>query len=177
MDEILEWFERIWANPFVQALVFLLIAFISAALASFIVKKLFKLIKLDTKFDGWGINEGQSGTAVKFIGKLVFLIVFLLFLPAVLGALGLETVSEPITDFANKFISYIPNIIAAAILIFLGIFIGQILSEIVSVLLAKTKIDSLTKRLSRGGSNGSDKDESENESFGSGVKISQIIGK
>ncbi len=177
MDKILDTVEKIWQNPLVQALVYLLIAIVAAWVSAFIVKRLLKLIRLDGKLDSWGINEGQSGTALKFIGKLVFLIVFLLFLPAVLGALGLEGVSDPITDFASTFISYIPNIIAAAILVFLGIFIGQILSGIIATLLSKTKIDSLTEKLS---GKRKDSTEGENESETSSVgqvKISTVIGK
>ena len=175
MDKFLEAIERVWENSFVRALVYLIIALVVSFVASFIVKKLFKLVKLDSRLDKWGINEGQDGTALKFIGKLTFLIVFLLFLPAVLGALGLESVSEPITDFANTFIRYIPNIIAAAILVFLGIFIGQILAQVITVLLAKTKIDSLTKKFSK--SKDADEQSESADSNGSGVKISAAVGK
>lgn len=186
MDKFLEAVERVWENSFVKALAYLIIALIVSFLASFIVKKLFKLVKLDSRLDKWGINEGKDGTALKFIGKLTFLIVFLLFLPAVLGALGLDSVSEPITDFANTFIRYIPNIIAAAILVFLGIFIGQILSQIITVLLAKTKLDNLTKRFSKSQGEQNYKEESQNEENGEagysdggqgGVKISAAVGK
>ncbi len=168
MDAFLETVEKIWANSFVKALVFLLIAFVAAALAAFVAKKLFKLVRLDGKFDKWGINEGQSGTALKFIGKLVFLIVFLLFLPSVLGALGLESVSKPITDFANAFISYFPKIIAAAILIFIGIFLGGLLGDVISVLLKKTQIDRLSERYGTKG---------ESVSEATPPKLSELIGK
>ncbi len=172
MDKILDTFEKVWENPFVKSLVFLIIAIVAAALASFIVKKLFRLTNLDKKMSG---SDG-NGMAVKFIGKLVFLIVFLLFLPAVLGALGLDSISKPITDFASVFIDYIPNIIAAAILVFLGIFIGQMLSDVISTLLGKTKIDSLTDKMKNNRA-----DSSENEGDGmsgseSTVKISKVIG-
>ena len=177
MDKFLDTVEKIWQNPFVQALTYLVIAIISAWLAAFIVKRLFKLMKLDGKFDSWGINEGQSGTALKFVGKLVFLIVFLLFLPAVLGALGLDSVSDPITDFANAFISYIPNIIAAAILVFLGIFIGQILSGIISMLLAKTGIDSLANKISGRQEKCKEQENEDDETNVTPVKISALIGK
>ena len=162
MDKFLETVERIWANSFVQALVYLIIALVSAWVASFIIKKLCKLFRLDR----WNKQSEQSGTAIKFIGRLTFLIVFLLFLPAVFSALGLENVSEPITSFVKTFIDYLPNVIAALILIFIGIFIGQILEEVISVLLAKTKIDNLTKKISDDGN-------TEIE----GAKISQIVGK
>ena len=146
-EKIVETVKEIWAIPLVQALIFLVLAFVAAGIASFVVKKLCKLLKLDAKLDKWGINEGQVGTSIKFIGKIVFLIVFLLFLPAVFNALGLEGVSAPITDFVSKCLSYIPNIIAALLIVFIGIFVGHIVSQIVSILLAKTKIDNLTRKL------------------------------
>ena len=160
MNQFFETVERIWENNFVKALVYLVVAFIAGWIAGFIVKKIFKAVKLDSRLDTWGINEGQNGTAEKFIGKLVFLIVFLLFLPAVLGTLGLETVTKPISDFVATFIGYVPNIIAAAILIFVGIFIGQILSQVITILLAKRN-----------------EEKAENENENTGVKISVIIGK
>lgn len=163
MDKFLETVEKIWENSFVQALVYLIVAFVAAFIASFIVKKICKLFKVDDKFTKWGVRDRQGGTAIKFIGKLVFLIVFLLFLPPALNALGLDSVSKPITDFAGKFIDYIPNVIAALVLVFVGIFVGGILEEIISLLLSKTKIDSLTKKYRS--------EETE------GVMISSIIGK
>lgn len=141
---------RIWSNSFIRALVYLLIAFVLAGLASFLAKKFCKLLKIDAKLDKWGVNEGQVGTSISFIGKLVFLIVFLLILPASLDALGLKGVSAPITNFANICISYLPNIIAAIIIFFVGLFLGQILGQIVTVLLAKTKVDSLTQKFNNG---------------------------
>lgn len=178
MDKFLETVEKIWANSFVQALVYLIIALVAGWIASFIVKKLFKLMKLDSRLDKWGINDGREGTALKFVGRLIFLIVFLLFLPAVLSALGLESVSKPITDFASVFISYIPNIIAALILVFLGVLLGKILAATVSVLLAKTKIDSLGEKLKTNKKNNSQSEEEETSvSTETETKISELIGK
>jgi len=177
MDKFLDTVEMLWENNIVKSLVYLALALVAAGLVSFVVKRIFKLIRFDTKLDSLGINEGQDGTAAKFIGKLVFLIVFLLFLPAILGPLGLETVSKPLGDFANVFLEYIPKVIAAAILIFVGVFVGGLLSRLVTVLLAKTKIDSLTKKLSHRG----DSDETDGSGTGGympeGVKISAVIGK
>lgn len=178
MDKFFETVERIWANSFVQALVYLLIALVAGWIASFIVKRLFKLMKLDSRFDRWGINDGRDGTALKFIGRLVFLIVFLLFLPAVLNALGLDSVSEPITDFASVFISYIPNVIAALILVFIGVLLGKILAATVSVILSKTKIDNLGDRFKTSKNDTSNENDSEaTQSSEGGTKISELIGK
>lgn len=177
MEKILDTVEALWQNPFVKSLIFLVIALVSGWIASFVAKRLFKLFGLDEKFDAWGINEGQSGTALKFMGKLVFLIVFLLFLPAVLTALGLEGVTEPITDFASAFIGYIPNIIAGAILVFLGIFIGQIISGVVSALLRKTKIDTLAEKLSKKKAQSTPDTQSSTESGTGKILLSATVGK
>jgi len=170
MEQLIDTIERIWEMPFVKALVYLIVAFVLAFVASFLVKKLFKLFKLDLRLAKWGINDGRDGAALSLIGKLVFLIVFLLFIPAVLSALGLDSVTEPITDFVSAFVKYIPNIIAALILVFLGIFIGQIVGQLLSALLAKTKIDSLTDRLKS-------KDENVDTEVENKLKLSVILGK
>ena len=146
MDKVMEIIESIWAIDLVRFIVYLLVAFIAAGVAKLIVTKLLKLIKLDKKFDKWGINEGQVGTSMSFVGKLVYLIVFLLFLPSALEALGIEGASAPITNFVSAFIDYLPNIIAAVIVMYVGIFVAQILGHIVAVLLKKTKIDALIEK-------------------------------
>lgn len=173
MDNFLNTLERIWEISFVRALVYLLVALVLGWLASFIVRKLLKLIIPKSRQNKW---EERGSTAIRLTGKLIFLIVFLLFLPSVLEALGLDSVSDPITDFASIFINYIPNIIAAAILIFIGIFIGQILEEVVCALLMKTKLDDMTKRIAARGKQNSDESQ-DTESVTPGISISSIIGK
>lgn len=177
MDKILETIEGIWEISFVRALVYLVLALLLGWIASFIVRKLLKLVIPKSKKQKW---DERGSTAIKLTGKLIFLIVFLLFLPSVLEALGLESVSEPITDFVSTFLAYIPNIIAAAIVIFIGIFIGQILEEVISALLGKTGIDKLTRKFAAknksqdSAETANDTDESE---MSGGVSISSVIGK
>ena len=146
-DTIMGYLEDIWAIGLVRFIVYLALAFLAAGIASWLVTKLLTLVKLDKKFDKWGINEGALGTSMKFVGKLVYLVVFLLFLPNALEAIGVTSVSGPINGFVSAFINYLPNIIAAVILVYVGILVAQILGQIVSVLLKKTKIDSLIKRV------------------------------
>ena len=146
MDKFMEIVEKIWSIDLVRFLVYLIIAFLAAGIAKFIVTKLLKLVKLDKLLDKWGVNEGQIGTSMSLVGKLVYIIVFLLFLPSALSSLGLVEVSGPISGLASQFISYLPNIIAAGILLYVGIFVAIIIGQIVAVLLRKTKIDSFTAR-------------------------------
>lgn len=146
-DTIMGYVQSIWAIGLVRFIVYLALAFLAAGISSWLITKLLKLVKLDKVFDKWGINEGQFGTSMKFVGKLVYLIVFLLFLPNALEALGITSVSSPINGFVSSFIGYLPNVIAAIILVYVGVLVAQILGQIVSVLLKKTKIDTLIKRV------------------------------
>ncbi|MBR2353945.1 MAG: mechanosensitive ion channel [Clostridia bacterium] len=145
-DTILGYIEKVWAIGVVRFIVYLAVAFLAAGLASWLVTKLLKLCKLDKKLDKWGVNEGALGTSMKFVGKLVYLVVFLLFLPSALEAIGIQSASGPINGLVDTFIGYLPNIIAAVILVYVGILVAQILGQIVLVLLRKTKIDNLIKR-------------------------------
>ncbi len=146
-DTVIGYIESIWAIGLVRFIVYLALAFLAAGISSWLVTKLLKLAKLGEKLDKWGVNEGQLGTSLSFVGKLVYLIVFLLFLPSALSALGINSVSGPIEGFVSAFIGYLPNIIAAVILVYVGVLVAQILGQIVSVLLKKTKIDNLVKRV------------------------------
>ncbi len=145
-DTVMGYIRDVWAIGFVRFIVYLLVAFLAGGIASWVVRKLLKLLKLDKKLDKWGVNEGALGTSMKFVGKLVFLIVFLLFLPNALEAIGITSVTGPINGFVSTFINYLPNIVAAIILVYVGVLVAQILGQIVSVLLKKTKLDNLVKR-------------------------------
>jgi len=162
MDRFMEILDSIWSISLVQFIVYLLLAFVGAALAKFLVTKILKLVKLDRLLDKWGINEGPVGTSLSLIGKLVYIVVFLLFLPAALNALGLNSVSQPLSALTSQVIDYLPNVIAAGILVYVGIFVSSIVGQLVLVLLRKTKIDTLVSR----------KDEEKNY-----VLLSQIIAK
>ena len=94
MEKIMEIIEQIWVIDLVRFIVFLLVAFIAAGIAKLLVTKILKLSKVDKLFDKWGINDGPVGTSMNFVGRLVYLIVFLMFLPSALDALGLTSVSD-----------------------------------------------------------------------------------
>lgn len=146
-EDLMYYWNNIWSVGLVRFVVFLALAFVAATVAGKVVSKLLKLVKLDEKFDKWGINEGAAGTSTKFIEKLVYLVVFLCFVPSALSAIGINSVAESVSNFVYAFIGYIPNIIAAVILVYVGVLVAQILGQIVSVLLKKTKLDALVAKV------------------------------
>ena len=69
-DKFMGVVESIWAIDLVRFIVYLLLAFVFAAIAKFVAVKLLKLIKLDKLLDKWGVNEGYVGTSLSLVGKL-----------------------------------------------------------------------------------------------------------
>lgn len=138
--------SSIWAIGLVRFVVFLALAFVAAKVVSNLVTKLLKKLKLDEKLDKWGIHEGAVGTSMKFVGKLVYLLVFLCFLPSALEAIGISSIASPISRFVAVFVEYLPNILAALVLVYVGVLIARLLGQVVCVLLKKTKLDDLMKK-------------------------------
>jgi len=133
MDKIMNVINDIWAIGLVRFIVFIVIGFVLGLVASILVTKLLSLLKLDKKLEKLGVNEGPVGTSMSLIGKLVFLIVFLMFLPQALGALGITNATGPINGFVSAFVGYLPKIVAAAILLYVGIFLAQIIGQRIAV--------------------------------------------
>ena len=110
----------------IYAIITLIIAFIVAGIAKSLVINLIEALRLDKYTDKLGVVDEETGSSTEFIGKLVYIIVFLLFLPGVLNRLGLEGVSSPIEMLVSKFLGFLPNIVAAVLILAVGIFIAKL---------------------------------------------------
>ena len=130
--------------PIVKALLLLVLAFIVAAIAKSLVTKLIQKTKLNdllAKADG-----ERPGSASGFIGKLVYLIVFLLFVPGIFGALGVESIANPISQMLNTIFAFLPNILGAAIILIVGVLVARLVRSLLIPLFAKIKIDKLQEK-------------------------------
>ena len=94
----------------VKAVFFLILAYVVASIVKAAITKLLtreKVASFVAKADG---NQ-PAGTTAGYISKLVYLLVFLLFIPGIFGALGADNVSAPILGMLNKVWTYIPNVL------------------------------------------------------------------
>ena len=123
----------------------LIITLILAKLAKILTAKALDKIELDKKLK---VEEGTSVS--KIFADVVYLIVFLIFLPGVLSALRLGGILEPVTSMLEKLLSHVPNIIAAAIFLLIGWFLAYKIKEIVQNILESFNLD---ERLKIGGKN------------------------
>lgn len=130
----------------IVALLLLVIAFLVAWIAKKIVIKFMNLVKIEKLFKKVKLEE-ENTKAKEFIAKLVYLIVFVLFLPGILGKLGLTGISEPIMSMMNIFLTFLPNIIACILILIIGLFIAKIVKELLIPVLNKLNLDNYLSRL------------------------------
>ncbi|MGM7723705.1 mechanosensitive ion channel [Metabacillus sp. Hm71] len=92
-------------------------------------------------------DRNQANHAVVSASKAVFYLTLLLFLPAVLAALGIDAISEPLEGMLNSFFTFIPNVIGAAVILFIGWLVAKIVKEILVNFLQSIGIDRLAEKL------------------------------
>jgi hypothetical protein len=116
----------------IGAIIIFVVGWIIARLVKVGVEKLLRLIRFDTATEKTGVNKFlKKGEIVKapseIVGTLVYWFIMILVLIASLDALGLPIVS----DMLNSIFLYIPNVVAAIIVLVLGILLGSLLAAVV----------------------------------------------
>ncbi len=148
MDTIKDFLGSIfgWVPAVVLAVLLLIIAFVAANIVKSLVMKLFGLIKADALLAKVGVKDEAAKNAKNFVAKLAYFVTFLLFLPGVLDKLGMQSVSAPITSLANNFLSFLPKLVAAGIIIAVTIFVANVVKDLLLPLLKASKIDKLQEK-------------------------------
>lgn len=122
------------------AVLLLILAFVVATLVKNLVVKVLKKDGIKAKLERFE-KGGNGPSTVDLLSKGAFLLVFLLFLPSVLNKLNISGVSEPITGFVSQFVNYIPLILAAGILLYIGFFVANIAKELLASLLERVGVN------------------------------------
>lgn len=135
------------APQLLGAVLILLVAWLVATLAKSIIQRTMQMTKLDEKLASQADLEEPTLAVSTSLANGVFWLVFLLFLPAVLNALGMQGLVEPVTGVVDDILGAIPNIFAAALSLFVGWLIARIVRQVVVNLLTATKIDSFGEQI------------------------------
>lgn len=128
------------------AVLLLIVAFIAASIVKSLVIKLLSIQKVGQLLNKVSIKPASVEGARTFIAKLAYFVTFLLFLPGVLDKLGMHSVSAPITGLANDFLSFIPKLVAAGVILAIGLFIANILKDLLLPVVKATKIDMIQEK-------------------------------
>jgi hypothetical protein len=101
-----------------------------------------------TSLDKQLLASSGTGSALSSnIGNLLFSLVFLLFIPAILGALQMDGLLQPIQEMVQKILSFLPNIFGAAIIGAVGWVIAKILRNISTTVLSTAGVDHWGQKL------------------------------
>jgi small-conductance mechanosensitive channel len=123
----------------IQAIVLLIIGLLIASTLENVTRKILSYLQFDKLTDRAGLNKLLKNTpldhhATGIIAKAVYWIVLLTFLLAISSVLGLDGV----TNTLETLISYIPNIIAAVIVLIITLAVGTLLKTIVTAAINST---------------------------------------
>lgn len=132
-------------GPVVKAILLLVLAVVVATFAQSLVKKLLgtrKISEFLAKVDG---NEGAGSTA-NFIGKLVYLVIFLMFVPGIMTALNVSSIAQPVLGLLNTVWNFIPNVLAAVIVLWVGSAVARLIRQLLIPVFQKLKVDRLQEK-------------------------------
>ena len=146
LTRVLEYIPRL-----IGAGLVLVIAWILATILRLVVLKGLRALQIDERLGGGEGEEKKSVPLAKTISDALYWLIILIFLPAVLGALGLSGLLIPIRGMVDKVLGFLPNIFIAGIIGVVGWFVARVVRQLVTSLLSAIGIDNLSERVGLAG--------------------------
>ncbi|WP_241735280.1 mechanosensitive ion channel [Cyanobacterium stanieri] len=133
------------------AAIILVVAWLLATVVKLIIVKTLSQFHFDEKLnqqvqdDNEMMDDAQGGEIAigETIGNALFWFIILLFLPSILGILGLDGTLRPLEELVNDILGVVPNVFAAAIIAFIGWIVAQVVKKVVSNLLKASGADAI----------------------------------
>ena len=98
-----------------------------------------------------GEPEVSVSTAVS---EASFWLTLLLFLPAILGVLAIDGLTDPVGNMVDRVLVFAPNLVAAAVILGVGVLAARVLRRIVANLAQSVGADAVGERVGLTGDNG-----------------------
>ncbi len=124
-----------WGQLAVTALIILIVTWVLAKVAKWVFARLVDKIGFLQRASGSGESIGQS------MGKIVSLLIWLFGLLAILNVFKLESVVAPVQTLLNNVMDFIPNIVGAALIFFVGAMVARIVKQLVETALSTVNFD------------------------------------
>ncbi|MFL2078439.1 mechanosensitive ion channel [Marinilactibacillus psychrotolerans] len=136
-------------------IVLIIVAWIVATLVAKAVSKGLKAIGIGKYFQKWGATntEEQSHALIDTLSKVAYYLVWVLFLPGIFSTFGLDSIGQPIMNMIDTVLAFIPNIIAAGIVLVLGLFAAKLVKNLVYNVAVAANIDKHLAKLTGGDTN------------------------
>jgi len=137
VDQVFEYAPRV-----IAAGVLGLVAWLVATVVRAIVSKGLEATSLDDKLSTEAGMQPMSSS----LGSVLYWLVILLFLPGILGALGMQGLLAPVQGMVDSILAMLPKILAAAAIGAVGWFVARILRDLVTNLLSAAGADRVGER-------------------------------
>ena len=132
----------------IGAAVLLLVVWIIARILRNVVRRALTAAKVDQRFGKHiGEEEAKKLPIANTSGTVVYWFIWLLSIPAVLGVLNIEGLSEPVNDMVTKVLAALPNIFAAILVLIFAWYIGRFLAKIVTNVLTRARFNEVPTKL------------------------------
>jgi hypothetical protein len=132
----------VWLPRILGALAILLIAYVLARTAKWAISKLVDRVPVLQRH-----NEAEPGkTLGSLIGDIVFWLILLVGILLALQPLGLSQVLEPVRELTTNTFAFIPNLLAAGLIFFIGLVIAKIVRRLVEGSLIAANADGWLRR-------------------------------
>lgn len=112
---------------------------------------------------GMDPNPVEQAKWTDTAANVAYYLIFLLFIPAILNALGIDGLSGPFEGMIASFFSFIPKLVSAAVVFFIGWFVAKLVRNLLEKFLQSIGADRLADRLNI-------------SSFFEGSSISKVVG-
>ena len=90
-------------------------------------------------------SDGEAKLS-ETLPEAVYWVIFALFLPAILGALQIPGLLEPVQNMFDKALGYLPNIVGAVVILLIGLLIAKIVKQVISNLAASFGINAMASK-------------------------------
>lgn len=127
----------------VKAIIILVIGWIISGIAKSIIKRLLNATDIDNRIAAWvtGQRGGESLPIEEWLANLFCWLIRLFVIIAVLNALNLGAVSEPLNSLLDQITRFIPKIIGAGILLGVAWVLATLAKTLVGRALSAFKVD------------------------------------
>ena len=138
----------VYLPKLVSAGVLLLIAWIAGSLLRRIVTGVLSRANIERRLaEPAGLEAATESVLPQTIGNVVYWLTFLVLLPAILDALGLQGLLQPVQQMMAKVIGFLPNLFAAALIMLIGWLGARIVQQVITNVLDATGINNFGRRV------------------------------
>lgn len=135
-----------YAAKIIGAVALAFIAWVVATVLRYGANTLMKMLRFDERFAKYVDGKNGETSLSETVSAILYWVVLLFFLPSILNVLEIKGITEPIQQMFTRILGYIPNLIAAAAILFVGLIAAKIVRKAVTGLIVISGIDALGEK-------------------------------